>query len=194
MPSDIDSYSALEANVSSSTLCSPFFCLVSSGEESAIEAIQEVTYVDTNNGRSNDDILKRKIQSIVKRIKEEGDPDELNRLRRLVRRNVPIFMRGYFMAYLLKQGTGNSVQAQDTKTLFVSIGKNRRVFPRDLSRLFSSTLEIKTEAIGNIKVLDNYSFIDVPESLAEKAISLLDGRDFRGRKITVNHARKKEEN
>ena len=42
-------------------------------------------------------------------------------------------------------------------------------------------------------MLDNYSFIDIPEAAAEKAISLLDGSDFRGRKITVNHARKREE-
>jgi RNA recognition motif-containing protein len=41
--------------------------------------------------------------------------------------------------------------------------------------------------------LDSYSFIDIPEQYSQKAIEQLNGKDFRGRKITVNHARKKEE-
>lgn len=176
-----------------SASCPALVTLAATGEPDISEGKQEVQHVDTNNGASHDELLKGKIRSIVKRIKEDADPEELNRLRKLVRRNVPIFLRGYFMAYLLKDASGKVSVAQDMKTLFVSIGKNRRVFPRDLSRLFSSTLDIKASSIGNIKVLDNYSFIDVPEPLAQKAISLLDGKDFRGRKITVNHARKKEE-
>lgn len=193
MPSDASSYSDLKAQMPKLKLCSPLISLVSKDEQGVFEGTQEVQYVDTANNPSNEDILKGKIRSIVKRIKEDEDPDELNRLRKIVRKNVPVFLRGYFMAYLIKETADKRNTDQDMKTLFVSIGKNRRVFPRDLSRLFSGTLEIKAGSIGNIKVLDNYSFIDVPETLAERAISLLDGKDFRGRKITVNHARKKEE-
>jgi len=193
MPSDASSYSDLKAQVLKLKHCSPLISVASKDEQGVFEGTQEVQYVDTANNPSNDDILKGKIRSIVKRIKEDEDPDELNRLRKIVRKNVPVFLRGYFMAYLIKETSDKRNTAQDMKTLFVSIGKNRRVFPRDLSRLFSGTLEIKAGSIGNIKVLDNYSFIDVPEPLAERAISLLDGKDFRGRKITVNHARKKEE-
>lgn len=193
MPSDAESYAELKAQLSQTSPRSLLIALSVKGEPSVFEGTQEVQYVDTSNSPSHEDILKSKIRNIVKRIKEEEDPDELNKLRRIVRRNVPIFLRGYFMAYLIKEASGKQDAAREMKTLFVSIGKNRRVFPRDLSRLFSGTLNIQAGSIGNIKVLDNYSFIDIPEPLADKAISLLDGKDFRGRKITVNHARKKEE-
>lgn len=193
VPSDVGSYADLKAYSSQLASCTPLVVVLAKNEPDIFEGKQEVQYVDTNNRPSNEDILKGKIRSIVKRIKEDEDPDELNKLRKIVRRNVPVFLRGYFMAYLVKEAGGTHSVPSDMKTLFVSIGKNRRVFPRDLSRLFSGTLDINSGSIGNIKVLDNYSFIDIPESLAEKAISALDGKDFRGRKITVNHARKKEE-
>jgi len=88
---------------------------------------------------------------------------------------------------------GDKKRPSKLKTMFVSVGKNRKVYPKDLARLFSTGLNIKRNQIGNIKVLDSYSFIDIPEELSEVAINRLNGSEFRGRKITVNHARKKEE-
>ena len=137
--------------------------------------------------------LKGVIERNLKKIKEEEDPEELNYYKKIIRQHVPLTLRAYFTAFLLKQSLGSApVLSGDFKTLFVSIGKNRRVFPKDLVRLFSQTLDIDRSTIGGIKVMDNYSFVDIPESEADKAISLLDGKDFHGRKITVNHARKKE--
>jgi RNA recognition motif-containing protein len=75
----------------------------------------------------------------------------------------------------------------------VSIGKNRKVYPKDLVGLFCSTLGIDSQSLGSVKVLDNYSFVDIPTPYAQKAIDELDGKDYRGRKITVNFARKREE-
>ncbi len=170
--------------------------LHSNEEANALKRFQEVQHVDTSNAPSQDEVLRGRIADIVKRIRESEDPSQLNRLRALIRRNVPFFLRGYFAAFLLKESVGKfatAVPQGEMKTLFVSIGKNRKAFPRDLSRLFSAALQVNPSSIGNIKVLDNYSFVDLPGSLADKAIELLDGSDFRGRKITVNHARKRED-
>lgn len=198
-PGDVQVFDRLKVKLASAGNCTTVVTLCEKDESNFLTGHEEVQPVDTSSSPSTEDVLKGRVRSIVKRIKEDNDPDELNKLRALVRRNVPIFLRGYFMAYLLRESFGRAVpgasatSALETKTLFVSIGKNRKVFPRDLSRLFSGALNIKPTMIGNIKVLDNYSFIDVPEELADKAIGLLDGSDFRGRKITVNHARKKDE-
>ena len=45
--------------------------------------------------------------------------------------------------------------------------------------------------IGDIKILDNYSFITLSSQASETAIDNLDGIDYRGRKLTVNFAKKK---
>ena len=141
-----------------------------------------------------DDIIKGTIQRIVQKIKEEEDPDILNSYKKVIKRNVPFFLRSYFSAYLFKQHfeQGKPENLQATK-LFISVGKNRRVFQKDLVNLFIKNFNIKRSEIGYIRILDNYSFIDVPSSIADEAIKKLNGSEFHGRRITVNFARKRED-
>ena len=145
--------------------------------------------------------VEKNIQSFIKNILEQEDPDTLNEYRKLFKKYTPFSKRGYLSAYLLKIAcTGGRPLKRmpqkrevdpDKTTLFISSGKNRRVFPKDLARLFQSKLDLEQSDIGSIKVLDSYSFLDISKEHAERAIELLNGEDFKGRKLTVNHARKK---
>lgn len=141
------------------------------------------------------DKVKEQIQEILRQIHDEENPDELNYYRRMVRRHVPFFMRGYFMAFLLKNGGIPKHKKKDDgqyTSMFIGVGKNRRVFPRDLIQLFSSVEEISAEDIGEIKILDNYSFAEITTEKAPALIRELNGTDYRGRKLTVNFARRKD--
>ncbi len=88
--------------------------------------------------------------------------------------------------------TGN-VAPEDRQTLFVSVGKNRRVYPKDFVALFAELDGVQGDDIGQIKILDNYSFVEVDKSVADVIIETYNGYDFRGRKLTVNFARNKKE-
>ena len=86
------------------------------------------------------------------------------------------------------------VLADDVSTtLFISIGRNRRVYPRDLIGLIMQNAEMDREHIGDIRVLDNYSFVQVITEDAEKIIAALNEFEYRGRKLAVSYSRKKEE-
>ncbi|WP_455383310.1 DbpA RNA binding domain-containing protein [Salinispira pacifica] len=154
----------------------------------------------TGKSAINTEELHDQIREIIRRIHEEENPDELNKIRSTIRKSVPFFTRGYFAAYLLKHlkesPTLKVERQQRTRSgltsLFVGIGKNRRVFPRDLIQLFSGLDGVAADDIGEIKILDNYSFVEIEPSKAASAISLLNGKDFRGRKLNVNYARKKD--
>ncbi len=155
----------------------------------AVDSQPHVEEVDVSD---NNDEVTGKIQEIIRHIKEVENPDILNYYRKMFKTSVPLHLRSYVAAYLLKEYLAREgVDAGGKQTLFVSIGKNRKVFPRDLSRLFSQALHIDPSLIGSIKILDSYSFIEVPQNQAEKAIEFLNDTEFRGRKITVNYARKK---
>ena len=78
-------------------------------------------------------------------------------------------------------------------TVFVSIGRNRRVFPRDLVGLFISVAGLERERIGDIRVLANYSFVQLFAEDAEKAINALNGYDYRGRKLAVSYSNQRNE-
>jgi hypothetical protein len=82
---------------------------------------------------------------------------------------------------------------EEAKKLFINIGKNRRLFPREaISLIISKTTAVK-EDIGVIKILDNFSFLQVRDTKADEIINALNGIKFRGRKLTVNYAKPKND-
>jgi len=78
-------------------------------------------------------------------------------------------------------------------SIFVSIGKNRRVYPRDLVGLLVAVGGLDRDRIGDIKVLANYSFVQLYTDDCQQAIDKLNGYDYRGRKLAVSFSRQKEE-
>lgn len=78
-------------------------------------------------------------------------------------------------------------------TIFIGVGRSRGVFPRDLVGLLVSVAGFDRSRIGEIRVLSNYSFIQLFAEDCDKAISALNGYEYRGRKLSVSYSRKKEE-
>jgi len=78
-------------------------------------------------------------------------------------------------------------------SIFISIGKNRRVYPRDLVGILIAIAGLDRDRIGDIKVLANYSFVQLYKEDAQQAIDKLNGYDYRGRKLAVSYSRQKEE-
>lgn len=181
---------------------------------------EEENYMGKNEYIDNSGELKNQIEQILHDIHNEEDPLELNEYKQFYKKHVPIWRRAYFTAYLLKYfsgqgsgggrrssrrsnrqsssgsgngtGSGNSSSNGDTTSVFIGIGKNRRVFPRDLVALFTEVEGITGDDIGQIKILDNYSFMEIKEDRAKTAIDAVNGREFRGRKLNVNYARRKD--
>jgi hypothetical protein len=82
---------------------------------------------------------------------------------------------------------------EESVRLFVSIGRNRKVFPREILALINANTEVSKDDIGIIRILDNYSFIQVRSAVADVVIQALNGRNFRGRTLTVNYARSRRD-
>lgn len=77
--------------------------------------------------------------------------------------------------------------------IFVGIGRNRHVYPKDLVGLISQVAQIDRERIGLIRVLDNYSFVQLFTEDADKVIAALNDYEYRGRKLVVSFSRKKDD-
>lgn len=220
---------------------------------------------ENRNMTVNEDQILSFLQDTVARIRIDEDPVELNVYRRLFRKGVPLTLRSYFAAWILKQlqsgqriqldtsrgGHGRSAAADrrgrqdrqgrtpegrtnrderpsrqdrqkqrtekpnrqeesrtadvrvaeprpvlsesEATTLFVSIGRNRRVYPRDLVALVVQTAGIDRDHIGEIRVLDNYSFVQVLTVDAENVIAALNEFEYRGRRLAVSYSRKRDE-
>jgi hypothetical protein len=171
------------------------------------------------------DKAKKTIALILDKIATEADPWELGEYLSLFKKEVSVFNRSKAAAYLLmlcdqgkslrfartdnaisrKAGSKNPEEEDvqhypladdESKRLFFSVGRSRRVFPREILGLINTKTAIPREDIGAIRILDNYSFVQVRDTVAEKIIDALNGINFRGRTLTVNYAksRKDEEN
>jgi ATP-dependent RNA helicase DeaD len=77
--------------------------------------------------------------------------------------------------------------------LFVSAGRNRRVFARDLTALFQERLGLSIAEIGAVRVFEKYSFVEVASARAAEAVQRLSGVELKGRPLNVEVAKRKEE-
>ena len=82
---------------------------------------------------------------------------------------------------------------EDSKWLFFSAGRSRRVAPRDILSLVNAKTELPKGDIGAIRIFDNYSFMQVRDSSVETIMEALNGHVFRGRPLIVNHARSRKD-
>ena len=205
----------------------------------------------------NEEQISSYLKDVLSRVESDSDPDSLNTLKKLFKKNIPFSRRMYVAAYLVKQANGGyrgnrfnkndrfshdrndrsfdrrnertqrpsrndktekfadrtehvehsvdrepehteraprvQIDASLATTIFIGIGRNRRVYPRDLVGLLVSVAGLDRERIGDIRVLANYSFIQLFTEDCEKAIAALNGYDYRGRKLCVSYSRQREE-
>lgn len=130
---------------------------------------------------------------------ERNDRSERNERRneRAERANRKEFERAERPAAVAEERTERAPRVQIdpamATTIFIGIGRNRRVYPRDLVGLLVSVAGLERDRIGDIRVLANYSFIQLFTEDCEKAIAALNGYDYRGRKLSVSYSKQRED-
>jgi len=78
-------------------------------------------------------------------------------------------------------------------TLFANVGRRQRFYARVALKTLQEIPGVTEDRIGDIRTMDNYSFIEVDPAVEEAVIAALDGTDYKGRTLAVNRARKKGE-
>jgi RNA recognition motif-containing protein len=161
----------------------------------------------------------KNLKNILEKINTDADPELLSEYRKLFKKEVSLFRRSWAAAWLLmyydkkefpniktlaekkpvkkenteqvSTETDTNLSEEESKNLFFSIGKNRHLFPREVIMFICSKTSVPREDIGSIRILDNYSFVQVRDTRADEIIEALNGLKFRGRTLTVNFAKPK---
>jgi transcriptional regulator of heat shock response len=161
---------------------------------------------------------KKNIEVILNKVHNDTDLTLLREYRKIFKKEISLFSRRWAAAWLLmyydqkeipnmqsmtilaKAGNKNAkdeksqtviLAENETKKLFISIGKNRRLFPREVITLIMSKTDATREDIGVIRILDNYSFVQVRDSKADDIIKALNGIKFRSKTLAVDYAKPK---
>ena len=85
-------------------------------------------------------------------------------------------------------GGGNRRSESGMTRLFINIGRNFRVRPQDFVGAIANEASIPGRAIGSIDILDTYSFVDVPEQMAQQVIEAMNKATVKGRPVNVEVA------
>ena len=183
------------------------------------------------------------LSNAADRVRTTENVDILSDLNKLFKKNVPLTVRKYVIAYMLKESlkhyhfsshrrpermertdrtghnrteyrpqrterrddsadSGNPAEERPhhprveipedkASSIFINIGKNRRVYPRDLVGILIAVAGIERDRIGDIKVLAQYSFVQLYSEDVQTAIDKLNGYEYRGRKLAVSYSKQK---
>jgi ATP-dependent RNA helicase DeaD len=75
--------------------------------------------------------------------------------------------------------------------LFLGAGRKAGIRPADLVGAITGESGVTSRSIGAIEIADNFSLVEVPESLADNIIAALRATMIRGKKIPVRREREK---
>ena len=74
--------------------------------------------------------------------------------------------------------------------LFMSIGKLDKITSKNITEMITDVSNIQSSEIKKIKILDKFSFVEVPASKANEIIAGLEGKQIKGRRLGVEIANK----
>ncbi len=83
----------------------------------------------------------------------------------------------------------NKSNNKKTDSLRINLGHSDDVSVRDLLYLISSKTNVRKNNIGNIRLREFASFLDMNESTANKIISVLNGKAYNGKKLNLRFER-----
>ena len=75
--------------------------------------------------------------------------------------------------------------------LFLNIGRSQKIRPADIVRAISGEADIPGDIIGVINIYDKFTFVEVPEDVAERVLSVMHRNTVKGFKVNVEPARKR---
>lgn len=81
-------------------------------------------------------------------------------------------------------------QKEDFIRLFMTIGKKDKIKVGDIVKSISVEAGIPGRKIGNIAIYDKFSFVEIPTNFADMVIHAVNDSILRGRKISVQRAKK----
>jgi ATP-dependent RNA helicase DeaD len=76
--------------------------------------------------------------------------------------------------------------------LFMNIGRSQKIRPEDIVRSIAEEADIPGNVIGLINIYDKFTFVEVPENVAERVLSAMHKNTIKGYKINIEPARSRQ--
>jgi ATP-dependent RNA helicase DeaD len=143
-------------------------------------------------------------QSVVEQIQEGELESFLLTVEQLSEEHDPAEVAAAALKLLWEQQKGRAVEVQPMDgdgerpevgmvRLFLTVGRNQGIRPGDLVGAISNEAGLRGDAIGAIDIMDDCSFVEVPQEAVEAVMLALGQTRLRGRRVRVHIARPEAE-
>ncbi|MDN5304938.1 MAG: ATP-dependent helicase DeaD [Fusobacteriaceae bacterium] len=81
---------------------------------------------------------------------------------------------------------------KDTTRMYINVGRKDKITKKDVLGAILNECNLKSQDVGNIDILDKFSFVEIRKSKADKVLKILnDNKQIKGKKISIEKAKKR---
>ncbi|NEZ45795.1 DEAD/DEAH box helicase [Clostridium niameyense] len=179
------------------------YSLINSRERSMIRDIERVTKskIRVKDVPTVGDILEKKSDNLLSNLEEILKGNEYKEFIPIVNnlgdRFDLIDISSALMSMILSkeissQYTKNSIKSDNTLRLFLNLGRKDNINPKVLLNFIKENSSTDVSEIGDIDILEKFSFMDVSPEAAENMIKDISGKRFNKRRINIEVAKNRK--
>lgn len=178
------------------------YTLVTTREYSILKQIEKATKCKIKRKEipTVDDIFESKYKNILKKVEDELQKEDYKKYVHLATELDEEYNMVDVSAVLLKMlfekelnlnYKDNNLSSNDFVRVFLSVGKKDKINPRTLLDFVRLNSGVKGDDIGDITLLEKFSFMDIKDSRVNTLIAKASGKKLNGRKVNIEIANKK---
>lgn len=205
LPQDVESYVHRIGRTGRANREGIAYTLVTAREYMSLKHIEKATKSKIRRREipTVDEIFTSKYKGMLSRIKETLEDESYKRFIPLATELDEEFNLVEVAAALMDMLYSKEVSYDYTeneiggttnyKRLFLTVGRLDKVNPKQLLEFFNDTAKVNREDVGDIDILEKFSFVNVTEAAAESIIKYCTGKKFAGRRLNVELSTKSKE-
>ena len=207
LPQDSDSYVHRIGRTGRANREGTAYSFITSREFKVLKQIERATKgkIERHEIPTLDDIFKSKYKSMIARVEETLEKDDYKRFIPLIEqidekhdlKDVSAALM--YMTYSKEIsfdytqnsiGTNSGGSGANTR-IFINLGRKDKLNPKTLIKFLKDTGKINGNEVGDIDILDKFSFFDISKDGADKIFKFSEGKRFCGRRVNLEIAKRK---
>ncbi|GFR35876.1 RNA helicase [Thermobrachium celere] len=204
VPQDIENYVHRIGRTGRAGREGKAYTFISGKEIYKLKDIQKYTKTKIKMGKipTINDVEERKIAMLIDNIKEVINEGGLEKYTNIIERiigdeytSLDIASALLKMTMKLEEKYDEEIQEldqeQEMTRLFINVGKNQKISPRDIVGAIADKVKIPGDLIGSIDIYDKFSFVEVPREYAKEVLRIMNENTIKGKKVNIEIAKKK---
>ncbi|SHE51045.1 DEAD/DEAH box helicase [Clostridium fallax] len=203
LPQDVESYVHRIGRTGRANKEGTAYSLVTPKEYTMLKQIQKVTKsnIQRKTVPTVDEIFSNKFQGMMDKIKSTIETEDFSKFLPMaleLDENYSLvdvaaaLMKIHFDKEAVMDYSTNALESpsMEETRLFFSIGRRDGINPKVLVNYIKDTSKIRPSLIGDIDVLENFTFVNVDSDMAKKVLECCSGNKLGGRRVNVEVANK----